>query len=93
MAYLVLAFFVYTIGGSIDEFFYSAKLPTPTFGTPGILWSALTLALLTLPVVIVSTEEGGLSRIPSSVRHGSYALGATQFETLWRIVIPMASQL
>ncbi|GLO60012.1 phosphate transport system permease protein PstA [Vibrio sp. MACH09] len=85
-----LGFFVYTIGGSIDEFFYSAKLPTPTFGTPGILWSALTLALLTLPVVIVSTEEG-LSRIPSSVRHGSYALGATQFETLWRIVIPMAS--
>jgi len=85
-----LGFFVYNIGGSIDELFYADKLPAPTFGTPGILWSALTLALLTLPVVIVSTEEG-LSRIPSSVRNGSYALGATQFETLWRIVIPMAS--
>jgi len=85
-----LGFFVYSIGGSIDELFYAERLPTPTFGTPGILWSALTLALLTLPVVIVSTEEG-LSRIPSSVRNGSYALGATQFETLWRIVLPMAS--
>ncbi|UGA55330.1 phosphate ABC transporter permease PstA [Vibrio sp. VB16] len=85
-----LGFFVYTIGGSIDELFYADKLPTPTFGTPGILWSALTLALLTLPVVIVSTEEG-LGRIPSTVRDGSYALGATQFETLWRIVLPMAS--
>lgn len=85
-----LGFFVYTVGGSIDEWFYADRLPTPTFGTPGILWSALTLALLTLPVVVVSTEEG-LGRIPTSVRHGSYALGATQFETLWRIVLPMAS--
>lgn len=85
-----LGFFVYTMGGSIDDIFYAEKLPTPTFGTPGILWSALTLALLTLPVVIVSTEEG-LGRIPTSVRNGSYALGATQFETLWRIVLPMAS--
>lgn len=85
-----LGFFVYTLGGTIDELFYSERLPTPTFGTPGLLWSALTLALLTLPVVIVATEEG-LSRIPNSVRHGSMALGATQFETLWRIVLPMAS--
>ncbi len=85
-----LGFFVYTIGGSIDSFFYADRLPTPTFGTPGILWSALTLALLTLPVVIVSTEEG-LSRIPASVRNGSYALGATQFETLRHMVLPMAS--
>lgn len=85
-----LGFFVYTLGGSIDSLFYSEKLPTPTFGTPGLLWSALTLAVLTLPVVIVATEEG-LTRIPSSVRHGSLALGATQFETMWRIVLPMAS--
>ena len=85
-----LGFFVYTLGGAIDELFYADTLPTPTFGTPGVLWSALTLALLTLPVVIVATEEG-LSRIPNSVRHGSMALGATQFETLWRIVLPMAS--
>lgn len=85
-----LGFFVYTLGGSIDSLFYQERLPAPTFGTPGLLWSALTLAVLTLPVVIVATEEG-LSRIPSSVRHGSLALGATQFETMWRIVLPMAS--
>ena len=85
-----LGFFVYTIGGSIDNLFYSEKLPAPTFGTPGLLWSALTLAVLTLPVVIVTTEEG-LTRIPSSVRHGSLALGATQFETLWRVILPMAT--
>lgn len=82
--------FVYTIGASVDNLFYAERLPTPTFGTPGLLWSALTLAVLTLPVVIVATEEG-LSRIPISVRHGSLALGATQFETIWRIVLPMAS--
>ena len=81
---------MYMVGGTIDDVFFSAQLPTPTFGTPGILWSALTLAIMTLPVVIVSTEEG-LSRIPSSVRNGSLALGATQAETLWRIVLPMAS--
>ena len=85
-----LGFFVYTLGGSIDALFYEERLPAPTFGTPGLLWSALTLAVLTLPVVIVATEEG-LTRIPSSVRHGSLALGATQFETMWRIVLPMAS--
>ncbi|UPQ87429.1 phosphate ABC transporter permease PstA [Vibrio sinaloensis] len=85
-----LGFFVYTLGGSIDALFYQDQLPAPTFGTPGLLWSALTLAVLTLPVVIVATEEG-LTRIPSSVRHGSLALGATQFETMWRIVLPMAS--
>ncbi|EEW08915.1 phosphate ABC transporter permease PstA [Vibrio mimicus] len=85
-----LGFFVYTIGASVDNLFYAERLPTPTFGTPGLLWSALTLAVLTLPVVIVATEEG-LSRIPNSVRHGSLALGATQFETIWRIVLPMAS--
>lgn len=85
-----LGFFVYFLGGNIDQLFYSEGLPNPTFGTPGMLWSALTLALLTLPVVIVATEEG-LSRIPRSVREGSLALGATKAETLWRIVIPMAS--
>ncbi len=85
-----LGFFVYMVGGSLDRIFYPEALPNPVFGTPGVIWSALTLAILTLPVVIVSTEEG-LSRIPSSVRHGSLALGATKAETLWRIVLPMAS--
>lgn len=85
-----LGFFVYMVGGSLDKIFYPEASPNPVFGTPGVIWSALTLAILTLPVVIVSTEEG-LSRIPSSVRHGSLALGATKAETLWRIVLPMAS--
>ncbi|EWH09541.1 phosphate ABC transporter permease [Catenovulum agarivorans DS-2] len=85
-----LGFFVYMLGGSIDELFYPEALPNPTFGTPGVIWSALTLAILTLPVVIVSTEEG-MSRIPSSLRQGSLALGATKAETLWRIILPMAS--
>ncbi len=83
-----LGFFVYGLGGQVDQWFYRDHLPTPTFGTPGILWSALTLALLTLPVVIISTEEG-LRRVPQSVRHGSLALGATKSETLWRVVLPM----
>ena len=85
-----LGFFVYMVGAQIDNLFFADQLPSPTFGTPGILWSALTLAILTLPVVIVSTEEG-LARIPHSIRHGSLALGATQSETLWKIVLPMAS--
>ncbi|WP_279464693.1 phosphate ABC transporter permease PstA [Aeromonas veronii] len=85
-----LGFFVYTLGGSLDQLFYPEALPSPTFGSPGVIWSALTLAILTLPVVIVSTEEG-LARIPSTIRQGSLALGATQAETLWRIVLPMAS--
>ncbi|WNC73473.1 phosphate ABC transporter permease PstA [Thalassotalea psychrophila] len=85
-----LGFFVYMVGGSLDQIFYPESLPNPTFGSPGVLWSALTLAILTLPVVIVSTEEG-LARIPSSMRHGSLALGATKAETLWRIILPIAS--
>jgi len=85
-----LGFFVYILGGSIDELFYPEASPSPVFGSPGVLWSALTLAILTLPVVIVSTEEG-LSRIPMSLRQGSLALGATKSETLWKVIIPMAS--
>lgn len=85
-----LGFFVYVVGGNIDQLFYAEKLPTPTFGTPGLFWASLTLALLTLPVVIVSTEEG-LSRIPSTIRMGSLALGATKSETLWKVVVPLAT--
>lgn len=85
-----LGFFIYFAGAQIDQLFFEEALPSPTFGTPGILWASITLALLTLPVVIVATEEG-LSRIPRSVREGSLALGATKAETLWRVVLPMAS--
>jgi phosphate transport system permease protein len=85
-----LGFFVYILGGNIDSLFFPEALPAPTYGTPGMFWASLTLALLTLPVVIVSTEEG-LSRVPKSIREGSLALGATKAETLWLTVLPMAS--
>ncbi|WP_425917688.1 phosphate ABC transporter permease PstA [Pseudomonas sp. GWSMS-1] len=85
-----LGFFVYVLGGSLDQMFFPESAPAPTFGTPGLLWASLTLAILTLPVVIVATEEG-LARIPRAVREGSLALGATKVETLWRVVLPMAS--
>jgi phosphate transport system permease protein len=85
-----LGFFVYVLGGSIDRLFFPEAAPAPTFGTPGLMWASLTLAILTLPVVIVATEEG-LARIPRTVREGSLALGATKAETLWKIVLPMAS--
>jgi phosphate transport system permease protein len=85
-----LAFFVYGIGASFDQIFYPERLPAPTFGTGGILWASLTLALLTVPVVIVATEEA-LGAIPAGVREGSLALGATKFQTLTRTLLPMAS--
>ncbi len=85
-----LGFFVYLVGGTIDALFYPEALPTPTYGTGGILWASLTLALLTVPVVIVATEEG-LAAVPRVVREGSLALGATKFETTWRVVLPAAA--
>jgi phosphate transport system permease protein len=85
-----LGFFIYFLGENIDSLFFPESAPAPTFGTPGLLWASLTLALLTVPVVIVATEEG-LARIPRAVREGSLALGATKAETLWRVVLPMAS--
>jgi phosphate transport system permease protein len=85
-----LGFFVYLIGGSLDRLFHPEALPTPTFGTGGILWASLTLALLTVPVVIVAAEEG-LAAVPRIVREGSLALGATKFETIRRVVLPAAA--
>jgi phosphate transport system permease protein len=82
-----VGFFIYVVGGSIDRLFFPEALPTPTFGTGGILWASLTLALLTVPVVIVATEEG-LAAIPGGMREASLALGATKFETTWRVVLP-----
>ncbi len=69
--------------------FYRAKLPSPTFGTGGVLWAALTLSLLTLPVVIVATEEA-LAAVPNSMREGSYACGASKWQTIRHIVLPRA---
>lgn len=85
-----LGFFVYFLGGTLDSLFYPEYAPAPYLGTSGLMWASLTLALLTLPVVIVSTEEG-LTRIPRNLREGSLALGATKAETLWKVVLPMAS--
>ncbi len=85
-----LGFFVYGVGGSIDQMFFPERLPTPTFGTGGILWTSLTLGLLTVPVVIVATEEA-LGAISPGIREGSQALAATKLQTLTRILLPMAS--
>ncbi len=84
-----LGFFSYIVGGRIDALFFADKLPNPTFGTGGVLWAALTLALLTLPVVIVATEEA-LAAVPTSMREGSFACGATQWQTIRRVVLPRA---
>lgn len=84
-----LGFFCYTVGASIDELFFAANLPNPTYGKGGIMWAALTLALLTLPVVIVATEEA-VAAVPNSMREGSYACGASKWQTIQRIVLPRA---
>ena len=85
-----LGFFVYGLGGTIDSVFFPERLPAPTFGTGGILWASLTLSLLTVPVVIVTTEEA-LASIPKGIREGSLALAATKFQTLMRNLLPMAT--
>ncbi len=82
-----VGFFVYGLGAFIDDNFFRQSLPTPTFGTGGLLWASITLSLLTLPTVIVSAEEG-LAAIPMHVREASYALGATKFETMIKVVLP-----
>ena len=84
-----LAFFIYGVGGFVDQKVFSDSLPTPTFGTGGVLWASLTLALLTVPVVVVATSEG-LRAVPSSWREGATALGATKWQTLRRVVLPAA---
>jgi phosphate transport system permease protein len=86
---LGLGLFVHGFGAGIDRLLFAERLPVPTFGSGGLLWAALTLALLTLPVVVVSVEQG-LARIPASLSEGSLALGATREETLWRLLLPAA---
>jgi phosphate transport system permease protein len=85
-----LGFFVYLVGGTVDRLFFSTALPTPTFGTGGILWAALTLALMTVPVVIVATEEA-LAAVPRGTREGSLACGASKWQTIQRVVLPAAA--
>ncbi len=85
-----LGFFVYFVGGTLDSVFFKDALPTPTFGTGGIFWAALTLALMTVPVVIVATEEA-LASVPRGVREGSLACGASKWQTIQRIVLPASA--
>ena len=85
-----LGFFVYFVGGGIDELFFHNALPTPTFGTGGMIWASLTLALMTVPVVIVATEEA-LSAVPRGMREGSLACGASKWQTMQRIVLPASA--
>jgi phosphate transport system permease protein len=87
-----LGLFCYVVGADIDQLFFQATLAETgrsTFGTGGILWASLTLALLTAPVVIVTTEEA-LAAVSSSMREGSYACGASKWQTIHRIVLPRA---
>jgi len=85
-----LAFFIYGVGGAIDRLLFADRLPAPTFGTGGILWASLTLALLTLPSVVVATREG-LRAVPRGWRDGALALGATRWQSLCRIILPAAA--
>jgi phosphate transport system permease protein len=85
-----LGFFVYLVGSTIDQVFFAEALPTPTFGTGGIMWASLTLALMTVPVVIVATEEA-LAAVPRGMREGSLACGASKWQTIQRIVLPAAA--
>jgi phosphate transport system permease protein len=81
-----LAFFVYFVGKRIDLHFFAFS-DGPTYGTPGILWASLTLAILTLPVVIVTTEEA-ISAVPRSMREAALACGASKWQTIQRVVLP-----
>jgi phosphate transport system permease protein len=85
-----LGFFVYVVGGSIDKLFFADRLPSPTFGTGGILWASLTLALMTVPVVIVATEEA-LAAVSRGVREGALACGASKWQTIRTVVLPASA--
>jgi len=83
-----LGFFVLFIGGGIDSTFYDSD--TPVWGKPAVVWSSLTLAVLTLPVVIVTTEEA-LRTVPRELRDAALGLGATRFQTVFRVILPNAT--
>jgi phosphate transport system permease protein len=81
-----LGFFINFIGKNMDALLHN---PSAVWGQPALIWAALTLAVMTLPVVIVATEES-LKAIPPGLREASLALGATKLETILRIVLPQA---
>jgi phosphate transport system permease protein len=82
-----LGFFVQFLGAGIDKIFFGNQ---KVFGQPALIWAALTMAVLTLPVVIVATEEA-LRTVPRELREASLALGATKFQTVFSVVVPQAS--
>lgn len=85
-----LGFFVYFVGAHIDEQIMGlAPGDSPHWGKPAIIWAALTMALLTLPVMIVATEES-IRAIPQEIREASYALGASRWQTIRNIILPQA---
>jgi phosphate transport system permease protein len=81
-----LGFFIQTIGGGLDDGFYGGQV---VFGQPSIMWASLTMAVLTLPVVIVTVEESFRS-VPREYREASLALGATRLQTIFRVVLPQS---
>jgi phosphate transport system permease protein len=81
-----LGFFVEFIGRGVDRTFFAGSL---VYGQPAIIWAALTMALLTMPTVVVATEEA-LRAIPQSYREVAYSLGATRWQMISRIVLPQA---
>ena len=85
-----LGFFVYFVGSGVDQFFFSDRLPTPTYGTGGVMWASLTLALMTVPVVIVASEEA-LASVPRGMREASLACGASKWQTVRSVVLPAAA--
>jgi len=89
-----LGFFVYVLGGNLDRLLFADELRynnnTPVLGTGGLLWASLTLALMTLPVVIVATEEA-LSAVPRGMREASLACGASKWQTIREILLPASA--
>ena len=81
-----LGFFIEFIGRGMDHWFYGGEL---CYGQPAILWAALTMALLTLPTVVVASEEA-LRAIPQNYREAAYAMGATRWQVIRRVVLPQA---
>lgn len=83
-----LGFFISFVGGNLDTIFHPSN-PEPIWAKPAILWASLTLAVMTLPVVIVATEEA-LRAVGPGLREASLALGATKLQTILKIVLPNA---
>jgi phosphate transport system permease protein len=81
-----LGFFIQTIGRGMDQSLYGGQL---VYGQPSLIWAAMTMAVLTLPVVIITVEET-IRAVPREYREASLALGATRLQTIFRVILPQA---